>query len=520
MEFTSALLCKLVYEINSSLRNRKLYEVSKYKDTFYLSFYPGRKTLCFSLNPTFFRIHLCNNLQTTKELHPFLLILRKYITGATLQSAKQLNFDRVIELTFTTKLTPYTEKTFYLYIELIHRYSNAVLTDERGIILGTFKNIEGNKNSARIIVTGIKYEPPPIGKRLNPLTITKEEFLSVATSNPKWKKLFTGMSKDVVELLDSAGSDTEKAWKLFKEWIEKVKSPPLHPISPEIESHYRTKEERSTLQIEFSRATKSIKKGKNRLVKKLHSIEEELKEAYNFEHYKQLAESLLTYKNQVKHEEGKITVPNIYKPGETFTLILNRDTNLNKEAERLFKHYKKLKRKLEILPDVRAKLLEKLSSIEEMERRLPEMSLEELKQVSNTVEKEVEDSKGRLPYRRFEVEGWDILVGKNSRTNDILTFKIADREDLWFHAKDIGGSHIVLKTSRKITPPERIIRIAAEIAAFYSKAHTGTKVRVDYTKRKYVKKPPHSPEGYVTYKKHRSILVKKAQVLQDILQSP
>ncbi len=519
MEFTSSLLYKLIHEINYSLRGKKLYEVLKEKDTFYLLFYPGKEVLLFSVNPIFFRMHLyTGTLPEKKEEHPFLLLLRKHIVGANLYKIEQLNFDRVAKLVFHTRLTPSTKRANHLYIELIHRYSNVILTDERNIIIGALKRIEGSSSSSRLIIPDIKYTPPPINNRLNPLKITKEEFTSAISKNQRWREIFTGMSNDIVESLNHTNPTKEELWNTFKSWIDEVKKPPQQPLSPLIEKNYQEAERKAVLQSEISRAKKSIKQGKKRLTKKLMNIEKELKEASKFEYYKQIADSLLAYKTQVK--TGENTIPNIYNPEELFKIIIDKGNSINKEVERLFKHYKKLKRKLNLLPEVKAKLLEKLSLMEEMEKKLSDISLEELKQISNRVEKEVEDTKGRLPDHKFDVSGWSILVGKNSKTNDMLTFKIADRDDIWFHAKGIGGAHVILRPNNKADPPDRLVRVAAEIAAFYSKAQAGTKITVDYTKRKYVKKPPHSPEGYVTYKKYKSILVRKAQTIQDILQSP
>ncbi|MCD6419663.1 MAG: NFACT family protein, partial [Synergistetes bacterium] len=501
------------------LRGKKLHEVLKRKDTFYLLFYPSKETLLFSVNPTFFRMHLCTDtLPREKEEHPFLLLLRKHIVNANLHEIEQLNFDRVAKLVFHTRLTPSTKRVNYLYIELIHRYSNAILTDERNTIIGAFKSIEGSSSSSRLIIPGIKYTPPPINNRLNPLKITKEEFISAISKNQRWREIFTGMSNDIVEQLNHTNPTQEELWSTFKRWIEEIKKPPQQPLSPLIEKNYQEEERKALFQSEISRARKSIKQGRKRLNKKLTNIEKELKEASKFEHYKQMADSLLAYKTQVK--AGENTIPNIYNPKESFKITIDRENSINKEVEKLFKYYKKLKRKLNLLPEVRAKLLEKLSLMEDLERKLQDMSLEELKQISNRVEREVEDTKGRLPYHKFEMHGWSILVGKNSKTNDMLTFKIADRDDLWFHAKGIGGAHVILRSNNRAIPPDRLIRIAAEIAAFYSKAQEGTKIIVDYTKRKYVKKPPHSPEGYVIYEKYKSILVRKAQKIQDILQSP
>ena len=266
------------------------------------------------------------------------------------------------------------------------------------------------------------------------------------------------------------------------------------------------------------RFRKLVKNEKNRAENKLTKLDEEIAAAENAEEFKVRGDNLMTYQYQFKdREDASVTVPNIYsETGETITIPLDQRLTLVENMQACYKKYDKLKRAQELLQVQRRECEANIAYLESIEASLlASSSLAEIAEIHNELiaagylrekPKKKNNDKPARPFHFHAPDGTDILVGKNNYQNDKLTFKTARYNDTWFHTKDIPGSHVVLQNDG-VEPSEEDILLAASLAAHFSKARGSSKIPVDYTEIRYVKKPSGSKPGFVIFTNQKTLYI-------------
>ena len=266
------------------------------------------------------------------------------------------------------------------------------------------------------------------------------------------------------------------------------------------------------------RFRKLVKNEKNRAENKLTKLDEEIAAAENAEEFKVRGDNLMTYQYQFKdREDASVTVPNIYSErGETITIPLDQRLTLVENMQACYKKYDKLKRAQELLQVQRRECEANIAYLESIEASLlASSSLAEIAEIHNELiaagylrekPKKKNNDKPARPFHFRAPDGTDILVGKNNYQNDKLTFKTARYNDTWFHTKDIPGSHVVLQNGGT-EPSEEDILLAASLAAHFSKARSSSKIPVDYTEIRYVKKPSGSKPGFVIFTNQKTLYI-------------
>jgi predicted ribosome quality control (RQC) complex YloA/Tae2 family protein len=266
------------------------------------------------------------------------------------------------------------------------------------------------------------------------------------------------------------------------------------------------------------RFRKLVKNEKNRAENKLTKLDEEIAAAENAEEFKVRGDNLMTYQYQFKdREDASVTVPNIYsETGESITIPLDQRLTLVENMQACYKKYDKLKRAQELLQVQRRECEANIAYLESIEASLlASSSLAEIAEIHNELiaagylrekPKKKNNDKPARPFHFRAPDGTDILVGKNNYQNDKLTFKTARYNDTWFHTKDIPGSHVVLQNGGT-EPSEEDILLAASLAAHFSKARSSSKIPVDYTEIRYVKKPSGSKPGFVIFTNQKTLYI-------------
>ena len=266
------------------------------------------------------------------------------------------------------------------------------------------------------------------------------------------------------------------------------------------------------------RFRKLVKNEKNRAENKLTKLDEEIAAAENAEEFKVRGDNLMTYQYQFKdREDASVTVPNIYsETGESITIPLDQRLTLVENMQACYKTYDKLKRAQELLLVQRRECEANIAYLESIEASLlASSSLAEIAEIHNELiaagylrekPKKKNNDKPARPFHFHAPDGTDILVGKNNYQNDKLTFKTARYNDTWFHTKDIPGSHVVLQNGGT-EPSEEDILLAASLAAHFSKARGSSKIPVDYTEIRYVKKPSGSKPGFVIFTNQKTLYI-------------
>lgn len=551
------LKCILEYKID------KIYEPTK--NSIILGLYGNSTKLALNIciDSSYYRINLTTHSKPNPSNAPnFCMLLRKHLIGSRVKNIITYDLERIVilELQSTNNLIEPTTKK--LIVELMGKHSNIILVDNNNIIIDSLRHTNIENNSSRNIFPHKKYEFPKTNK-LSFLKITSaDEFYN--TIKPDLEKTtidkiisdkFVGISKSYIkyaieklEINDNSFLSVKKLFDFLKniiknaesyslsfEKIENDKDYALTPITNDnilnlnffIDDFYYEKENTENFISYRNSILKLIleilKKYNNRL---LH-INDKLKECENMDRYKLYGELLIAnlYKIDGKHLDN-IDLENYYDNNKIISIPLDSKYTTNVNAEKYFKKYNKLKNALNIVTKQKQETtlelnyiesivyeLENCSTINEVQEIFEEISDNVIfKDKLNKSRKKAKVKKNKSAKQKFtpleyNIDGYTVLVGKNNKENDFLTTKLANSSDIWFHTKDIHGSHVILKTKNDENIENNILVKCAKLAVKHSKAKNSSNVPVDYCKVKYVKKPIGSKPGMVIYTHNKTLYV-------------
>jgi predicted ribosome quality control (RQC) complex YloA/Tae2 family protein len=447
------LIKNVVKELDEHLRSgiiKKVFQPGA-RDVYLMVFVRGRQELfLISTNPKFSRIHLA---KTRPESPPtpkrFCAFLRSRITNARIEEITHVEGERIVRIGL--KKSP---ESFTLLAELTGKSSNIILLDEEGTVLDALRYfpVEG---SVRVVVPGICLEPlPPIkgaaGEREEP-AVPKEEGLS---------------------------------------WNEAA------------ENYYAALIQKEERDRERNRLRRSIKEAEKRLTRKLENLFNDKKKSEGNLRKSRLGELLVANFGKLKRGLTEIEVEDYYQtPLVKINIPLDGRLGPKENVDRYFKRARKAKTSLKLLKTRIPKVESELEYIKGLLFGWEAMEGDE------DMEALMEALFEELIEGGYLKEGFEILSGKSGPGNDLLVKKYAKEGDLWFHAKGLPGSHVLLKAGRQ-RPTDRAVEEAAGVAAYYSKGRTSTKVEVIYADARNVKKPKGAKPGMVTVKKYNAIVVR------------
>jgi len=516
------------------------------------------------------RIQLTNITSKNPEQPPmFCMLLRKHLTSSYIREIKQIDFDRIIEITFECKDELQSTVHKSIIIEIMGKHSNIIFmhTDTK-IIIDSVKRIAENVSSLRQIYPGLTYILPPLPSKINPMSVKKEDFLNIIKTINNgiyiydfFFKTFTGMSPFISREIcfvcnlnestyigELTEIDIEKIWNTFYNIINLIKNAKyfyaiysnedlkiydfycvdLEYLKPYkikefnnpndmLDSYYYDMDNKNKINQKVSNLIKSISTKIERDKKKIEKQRNELSSAEDREKYKIYGELIISNLNK-EPENDKLKVLNYYDPEQKeITIPLDPKLNLKQNSQRFFKRYSKLKNAETELQNLISQTSEEVKYLENIL-----FSIEECKTIDDLNDIYIElinegfmKRKGKIKkLKEYKPEiltyissgGHEIMVGKNNLQNDMLTFKIGKKDDYWFHSKNIPGSHVLVKTNGDELKDEEYVE-AARLAAYYSKAKNSSSVEVDYTQKSNVKKPANSKPGFVIYETNYSMLI-------------
>ncbi|BBC76148.1 Rqc2 family fibronectin-binding protein [Lactococcus cremoris] len=480
--------------------------------------------LLLSAHPVFGRVQLTKtDFQNPQNPNNFVMILRKYLAGAFLEKIEQVENDRQIIFHISTKDEIGDSLKIALIAEIMGKHSNIILLEKTSQkIIESIKHIGFSQNQYRTILPGSTYIAPPASNATDPFKATDEEIFD-ALQTEQLQQKFQGIGRDSKIAL------TGLSVKEFKEKLLTVK-PSIYPtdnfssiqltddfvsfdsLSEMLDVYYADKAERDRVK---QVAASVIKKIQNELKKnrdKLKKQERELLATDNAEIFRQKGELLNTFLNQVPNDKTSVTLENYYT-NEPLDIALNPALSPAQNAQRYFHRYQKLKQAVKFLGEQIAKTKETIHYLESVESNLenadvPEIAdiREELIQTGYIKQKYRNKKQKMLPPEKYQAEdGTIILVGKNNLQNEQVSFKLSRRGDLWFHVKDIPGSHVLITGNSN--PSDETITFAGELAAYFSKARYSNLVQVDVLDVKKLHKPTGTAPGFVTYDREKTIRV-------------
>ena len=514
------------------------------------------------------RLHLTNvTRQNPLEPPMFCMLLRKHLTGAHITDIRQVNFDRIVEISFECKdeLDSTVHKS--IITEIMGKHSNIIFINQDKTIIDSLKRIAENVSSVRQIYPGLKYIIPPGSDKLNPLNVTRELFMKEIESvnsgiyiyNFLYKN-FLGFSPFIAKeicYLTNLNESTytgelseikkEELWIVFTKIINKINQNAFSyniyydenknqygfycmdveylkdydkknfaSAGELLDEYYYELDNKNKINQRVASLVKSINTKIDRDKKKVEKQRNELLNAESRDKYRIYGELILSNLNTTP-ENHKLKVINYYDPEQKEIIIpLDPKLNLSQNSQKFFKRYNKLKKAEEELEKLIDSALNEISYLENILFSIEECeTTDDLNDIYNELiaeglmkrKSKVNKSKETRPITTFiSSAGHEIFVGKNNIQNDMVTFKIGKKEDYWFHAKNMPGSHVVIKTNGDELTDEEYME-ASRIAAFFSKGKNSSTVEVDYTKKSNVKKPPNAKPGFVIYDTNYSMLV-------------
>lgn len=500
--------------------------------------------------------------QAPSEAPMFCMLLRKRIAGGKIVRFEQERLDRVLKISIETYNDLGDLSVFALYCELMGKHSNIILVNEKGVIVDAIKHVGLGMSSVRFVMPGLEYSAPPAQDKQDPSKASADDFsmamcmvgMSIAKA---LSNAFFGLSPAVAAQLVARYTDKTECTQLSEAEREELaerlaafyadmaqgkekasavlnalgETETVYPfaisgsgiklydsIGEALDSLYINSDRREWAKRHGASARKVLQNNIERCEKKLALYADALNSGEQMEKCRLYGELLTANLHSLKSGTDTAAVDNYYAdPVERIAIPLDRQLTPGENAQRYYKKYQKLKAARDMAIVQREQTLSELNYLEGQldnltkctaENELSEL-IEELKEQGYIKRDKGGKKKMKLaaskPMHFVSSTGADIYVGKNNRQNDELTLRFASPNDIWMHTKNIPGSHVIVKGASE--QDTATMTEAALLAAYYSRARGSENVAVDYTPRKYVKKPAGAKPGMVIYTTNKTAYV-------------
>lgn len=572
MAFDGFITKSIISELNKTIlgaKVNKVYEPNKNEVILYLYNLGKNYNLNLCVNPELCRICLTSySKPNPQNAYNFCMLLRKYLVGGKIIKISNYDLERTIEIQFECYNELNDLVVRKLFIEIMSRQSNIILTNDKNIIIDTMKHFDNTRellpaheftftpitkisfleinsfekfmqiinDSGSIISltkffvdTFIGFSKPFIKESLKHLKISDTEY-----SENDLKNLFDYL-RNIVNNFGTTNiyckkiSDTDYTL-IFGEVPEcEVKNETNH-INSFIDDFYFNKEQDSVFNSSRTSLLKIVSASLKKVYKKIENINSKLKECEKMDTYRLYGELLTAnlYKFTSSPNLSDVTVENYYNNNVPITIPLDKSLNINKNIEKYFKKYNKLKNALTIVTEQKKEAVKELNYIESIvfnlsnARNLNDINevYEEISQ-NVTTKKEISKNKNNKISKKQEphkidlestiIDGFTVYIGKNNIQNDYISLKFANPNDVWFHVQKLHGSHVLLRNSDNLDIneiPENVLFNCAKLAKENSKAYDDLNVCIDYCLAKFVKKASGSKPGMVIYNNFKTIIVK------------
>lgn len=530
----------------------------------------GRESgrLLFNVGPNAPRLQLTSLAKENPERAPmFCMFLRKRLLGARITGAEQLGFDRIAKLTVSGYDEMGFATEMKIICEIMGKYANFILLDSEDKIISALKMIDFSQSTIRQILPGLKYRAPDQQGKISPLSVTRDDFFERLSGFAKEKtgekfivSFTAGVATNIArEIVYRASGETdvplmnidpERLYSVYSEWqnllLQEAYCPTVvydksgKPIdysymditylgdsadkkhfdsfAAAFDDYFYEKDRLEKIHQRAHDIKKLLSAAISRTEKKLALQLEALKDSERAEEWRKWGDLITANIWKIKRGDSEVTLTDYYDDSAPeVTVKLDPRLSPSQNAQIMYKQYTKQKKAKEVLTEQIAIWERELLYLESVSAFLE----------SAECEQDIADIRDELysagyasrmrgyappkkkksePIRMQTTDGMTLLIGKNNVQNDTLSHKTADKNDIWFHVKDLPGSHVILVTDGR-EPTDRDYTEAASIAAGYSKA-TGDLVAVDYTRVRNLKKPQGSKPGFVTYKTNYTAFVR------------
>ena len=552
----------------------KIFEPNK--NEILLGIYSSGKNYCLniSIDSVNYRINLTTNSKPNPQnVLNFCMVLRKHLTGGTIRRIYSTGLERIvfIDVDVYNELNDLITKT--LVVELMGKHSNIILLNSEHTVIDSLRHLNKFDNSNRDIFPGSKYLNIESDKKDFLAVKTFDEFyrdVSIDVENlpSALSKVYNGFGKkNISYLLETLNIPTAVSASALKEVYSYLKdlfaNMPDNVVLKEypsdkkayfaytsindglsvnffLDDFYTSKEQAEQFKQYRDTVLKLVLNHVGKIKERISTIDLKIADCTNAEKYRLYGELITSNLYRIPdYPQAEVTLENYYDNNNLITIPLDEKFSPSKNAKNFFKKYRKLQNTIAIVEKQKELSEAELSYLESIIYELEEVSsIEDIDNIyseicdnlifgknANTVNNHVYNKQSKItnsksskqsnasnmPEKR-DIDGYTVYIGKNNKQNDYLTCRLAQNSDIWFHTKDIHGSHVVLKTdsnSQSIDKsnmvPDAVLYKCASIAAYYSKARMSQNVPVDYTLIKYVKKPNGAKPGMVIYTNNKTI---------------
>ena len=561
MNLDGLTMSVLAKELNERLQTgqiQKLYQIDKTTLLFKIRALNEDQSLVITVGATP-AMYLSKPLQDLpKEPSSLCMFLRKHIEGSRIVKVEQINGDRIMCIQTDKLEMDGSITSTFIYVELMGKYSNCIFVQD-GVILESLIHVSPLMNRERSISPKLHYELPPNANRVSLMDFDYDEIKNLLTSfgdgtvQQSIRAIFNGFGKPLLDevLWASNLSGNEIISDLIPTQVDalakalyelKIKLNESNGLLTLINDNnkkahatfilqnYKVLKEYSTISEALEESihnTKSIHTADKELEKILtaaikkeegrhQKIKDELDDTNKMDTYKLYGDILMINAHLQVQYEPSIQLPNLLsEDGELLTIPLKPNLTIVENGQWYYKLYTKLKNRMvsgEYQLNASTTKLEYLKSIlYSISLATTRESLEEIRKecmdagIIKKSKKPLSYKLGKSNYIHLTIDEGEIFIGRNNQQNEYLTHRFAKPTDIWFHTQDIQGSHLILRLN--VEPDDMILSKVAQYAAYFSKARETSKVPVDYTYIKNIKKPPGSPLGFVIFSTHQTMIV-------------
>ena len=509
-------------------------------------------SLLLSANPTYPRMQITQiAYQNPAVPSNFAMTMRKYLEGAILESIEQVDNDRIIKMNFKTRDELGDQQRLVLVIEIMARHSNVSLVNEKNHkIIDTIKHVGSDQNRVRLLLPGATFVMPPKQDKVNPYLpnqIYTDLVRKDLDENELAKQLqarYQGLGRQSAQELArelQASSDLPTTYHTFLKQFENpdpviyddnngkrqfaaflpsnIKEEQLthyDTLSVMLDAFYAQKAERDRSKELAGQVLKVLHNELKKDRRKVKKLKQQLEDAAKADYYRIRGEILTTYLGKLTAGMTEITLPNFYDDNKPLKIKLDPELSPSRNAQKYFTKYDKLKTSVDYVKEQLKLANDEINYLANIESQIDLASPADIQEIrlelqqQGYIKQKRQKSKKRRKVRVSKPEefhtsnGTTVLVGKNNLQNDRLSFKIANKNDIWLHVKDIPGSHVIIRDS---DPDEQTLLEAAQLAAYFSKGRNSDNVPVDYLPAKRLHKPNGAKPGFVTFTGQKTLYV-------------
>lgn len=555
MAFDGFFTHAVVHELDQTLATGRVAKVNQpYPAELIMTIRAHRHnySLLLSANPTYPRMQITQiAYQNPAVPSNFAMTMRKYLEGAILESIEQVDNDRIIKMNFKTRDELGDQQRLVLVIEIMARHSNVSLVNEKNHkIIDTIKHVGSDQNRVRLLLPGATFVMPPKQDKVNPYLpnqIYTDLVRKDLDENELAKQLqarYQGLGRQSAQELArelQASSDLPTTYHTFLKQFENpdpviyddnngkrqfaaflpsnIKEEQLthyDTLSVMLDAFYAQKAERDRSKELAGQVLKVLHNELKKDRRKVKKLKQQLEDAAKADYYRIRGEILTTYLGKLTAGMTEITLPNFYDDNKPLKIKLDPELSPSRNAQKYFTKYDKLKTSVDYVKEQLKLANDEINYLANIESQIDLASPADIQEIrlelqqQGYIKQKQQKSKKRRKVRVSKPEefhtsnGTTVLVGKNNLQNDRLSFKIANKNDIWLHVKDIPGSHVIIRDS---DPDEQTLLEAAQLAAYFSKGRNSDNVPVDYLPAKRLHKPNGAKPGFVTFTGQKTLYV-------------